>query len=501
MADRARLGASDGQLGERGDGAGAPRAAAGPRARGRDRQRPIPFRPGRPGVPVRQGQDGAARSRRRVPGGRHRPAPAAPEHQPRDLLGSHRLGGRTSRRARRAAPPADAGRGSAVSRLLGGEPVGPGLARASALRARRHGAALARPRGLPHALRRRARAAGRRRRSLCDHERRRRDRAAHRRGAARGGRAGARLHPGRRRLGEGRRLQHDVLAHRAAAADARQRPLHDTAAAAGRRSCLPAASRRLRDVSHALRRAGPAGPGADAGDGRRRSTDEIVFATASRPAARGAARHAAPDSPLSRRHGAGAVGRGRLPPTRRPATASRSPSRPRRRGLDFTHEGPTLDPKLAHIMPQVASMGAGLAIVDVDADGHADLYVTNSKEGSKNRLYRNKGDGTFEDIAERVGLAGAQRAGHRRLDGQRLGRLRQRRLRGRASSTSGASRSCSTTTAARPSRDQRPRRPAAVGQHQRRDLVRLRSRRQARSVPRRLLRRAGEPLEARQTRR
>ena len=80
-------------------------------------------------------------------------------------------------------------------------------------------------------------------------------------------------------------------------------------------------------------------------------------------------------------------------------------------GLDFTHEGPTLDPKLAHIMPQVASMGAGLAIVDVDADGHADLYVTNSKEGSKNRLYRNKGDGTFEDIAERVGLAALNEPG------------------------------------------------------------------------------------------
>ena len=80
-------------------------------------------------------------------------------------------------------------------------------------------------------------------------------------------------------------------------------------------------------------------------------------------------------------------------------------------GIDFTHEGPTLDPKLAHIMPQVASMGAGLAIVDVDADGHADLYVTNSKEGSKNRLYRNKGDGTFEDIAERVGLAALNQPG------------------------------------------------------------------------------------------
>jgi hypothetical protein len=74
-------------------------------------------------------------------------------------------------------------------------------------------------------------------------------------------------------------------------------------------------------------------------------------------------------------------------------------------GMAFTHEAPTLDPKLAHIMPQVASMGAALAVADVDADGHNDLYVTNSKEGSKNRLYRNRGDGTFEEIAERLGVA------------------------------------------------------------------------------------------------
>jgi len=74
-------------------------------------------------------------------------------------------------------------------------------------------------------------------------------------------------------------------------------------------------------------------------------------------------------------------------------------------GLDFVHEGPTLDPKLAHIMPQVTSMGAAVAVVDFDADGHPDLYVTNSKEGSKNHLYRNRGDGTFEDVAESLGAA------------------------------------------------------------------------------------------------
>jgi hypothetical protein len=75
-------------------------------------------------------------------------------------------------------------------------------------------------------------------------------------------------------------------------------------------------------------------------------------------------------------------------------------------GIQFVHEAPTLDPKLAHIMPQVASMGAAVAIADVDDDGHPDLYVTNSGEGSKNRLFRNRGDGTFEDVAEEFGVAG-----------------------------------------------------------------------------------------------
>lgn len=74
-------------------------------------------------------------------------------------------------------------------------------------------------------------------------------------------------------------------------------------------------------------------------------------------------------------------------------------------GLQHQHESPTLDPKLAHIMPQIAAMGAAVSVADFDRDGWADLYVTNSREGSRNRLFRNRGDGTFEDVAERVGLA------------------------------------------------------------------------------------------------
>jgi hypothetical protein len=79
-------------------------------------------------------------------------------------------------------------------------------------------------------------------------------------------------------------------------------------------------------------------------------------------------------------------------------------------GLDFVHEAPTLDPQLAHIMPQVASMGASVSLVDFDRDGLPDLYVTDSKEGSRNRLFRNRGNGTFEDVAERLGVADLNRA-------------------------------------------------------------------------------------------
>jgi hypothetical protein len=80
-------------------------------------------------------------------------------------------------------------------------------------------------------------------------------------------------------------------------------------------------------------------------------------------------------------------------------------------GIDFTHQGPTFDARLDHIMPQVASMGAAVAVVDFDKDGWLDLYVANSGEGSLNQLYRNKGDGTFEDVAGGVGLADVNRRG------------------------------------------------------------------------------------------
>ncbi|MDZ7715251.1 MAG: VCBS repeat-containing protein [Balneolaceae bacterium] len=65
-------------------------------------------------------------------------------------------------------------------------------------------------------------------------------------------------------------------------------------------------------------------------------------------------------------------------------------------GINFTHQAPTLDSKLNHIMPQVASVGASVSIADFNNDGWQDIYLTNSAHGTDNALYKNMGDGTFK---------------------------------------------------------------------------------------------------------
>src|ERR1700732_3841051 len=80
-------------------------------------------------------------------------------------------------------------------------------------------------------------------------------------------------------------------------------------------------------------------------------------------------------------------------------------------GIRFVHRAPELDPKLNPIMPEVASMGASVSIVDFDRDGWSDIYVVNSAIGSKNALYRNLGDGTFKDVAGELGIADVNQPG------------------------------------------------------------------------------------------
>lgn len=64
----------------------------------------------------------------------------------------------------------------------------------------------------------------------------------------------------------------------------------------------------------------------------------------------------------------------------------------------------------------IETMAGGIGFFDYDRDGKPDLYMTNgapqpslSKSGPEfwNRLYRNKGNGQFEDVTERAGVKGA----------------------------------------------------------------------------------------------
>lgn len=102
-------------------------------------------------------------------------------------------------------------------------------------------------------------------------------------------------------------------------------------------------------------------------------------------------------------------------PEARARTASRYGTRledvSRSAGVEFTHHAPTLDAKLDHIMPQIASMGASVAVADFDRDGWPDFYTTDSGEGTHNRLYRNRKDGTFVDVAAEMGVADLNRPG------------------------------------------------------------------------------------------
>jgi hypothetical protein len=80
-------------------------------------------------------------------------------------------------------------------------------------------------------------------------------------------------------------------------------------------------------------------------------------------------------------------------------------------GIEFAHHGPTLDPRIDNIAPLVAALGASVAVGDVDNDGWADLYFTNSRFGFANALYLNRGDGTFTDVAREAGVAELNRPG------------------------------------------------------------------------------------------
>jgi len=52
-----------------------------------------------------------------------------------------------------------------------------------------------------------------------------------------------------------------------------------------------------------------------------------------------------------------------------------------------------------------SAMCTGTSVADIDGDGWLDLHVCTYQVGTANRLYRNRGDGTFEDVAPSLGVA------------------------------------------------------------------------------------------------
>ena len=79
-------------------------------------------------------------------------------------------------------------------------------------------------------------------------------------------------------------------------------------------------------------------------------------------------------------------------------------------GLTFTHCNGAAGDKL---LPE--TMGSGVAVLDYDGDGRPDLFFVNGRPWpgrpdpptgkTTQRLYRNRGDGTFEDTTAAAGLA------------------------------------------------------------------------------------------------
>lgn len=82
-------------------------------------------------------------------------------------------------------------------------------------------------------------------------------------------------------------------------------------------------------------------------------------------------------------------------------------------GVDFIHSIGS-----DHLTNIVESSSGGAAFLDYDQDGYIDLYVCSGtwieglSSGKKpaqmpgNRLYRNRGDGTFEDVTKKAGVGG-----------------------------------------------------------------------------------------------
>ena len=267
------------------------------------------------------------------------------------------------------------------------------------------------------------------------------------RSAAAARRAACAISSCRRRLGEGRRLQHELLAHGAAAADAPTAPIRRRRR--GSSKTIPSTASTQQDFAeYHTRYVTPDASATRCGPRTSRAPRRETMKRYARIVLAVIFVGLLLTPFLIRRFG-------------QPASATGTPRRDaltqygfrltesaKAAGLDFVHEAPTLDPKLAHIMPQVASMGAAVSVVDFDARRPARPLRHQQRRGLAEPPVPQSRRRHLRGRRRAAGRGGPQSARDRRVDGRGLGRLRQRRLRGSVPLSMGPARAVSQRSAA-----------------------------------------------------
>lgn len=85
-------------------------------------------------------------------------------------------------------------------------------------------------------------------------------------------------------------------------------------------------------------------------------------------------------------------------------------------GVAARHRNRRFENAYSKIMEGYTALGASASAADFDGDGFDDLFVTDSSIDGRNHLYRNRGDFTFEDVAESAGVAAGNDAANASAD-------------------------------------------------------------------------------------
>jgi hypothetical protein len=79
-------------------------------------------------------------------------------------------------------------------------------------------------------------------------------------------------------------------------------------------------------------------------------------------------------------------------------------------GIRFQHHSRKFPGPKGEVLHAFALIGASVAVGDYDNDGYEDIFVVDSSEGGKSRLYHNNGNMTFTDVTDAAGIGGGNDA-------------------------------------------------------------------------------------------